>query len=197
MSFYMTHKRNIKRILPLTKAMISPGQIILFRYQGKKDGSVKDKLAVVLNVFPPSGPPAKRKVHAISLNQLSLPAFRIFLNTVGTPRLVYDKTKKIFNILLEGGRSGRAFYYSIAKKFNKENAYRTYTLENLTSPKLIEYDFEKVGMTFKTIKEVQEAVQFDDEKDIRQKVSQVMVDNPGITKDMAEQLVAEQEGLTE
>ena len=52
-------------------------------------------------------------------------------------------------------------------------------------------------MTFKTIKEVQEAVQFDDEKDIRQKVSQVMVDNPGITKDMAEQLVAEQEGLTE
>ena len=109
----------------------------------------------------------------------------------------FDKNKKVFNILLEGGTRGRELYYNIVKKFNREDAYRTYTLKNLTSPKLIEYDFEKVGMTFKTIKEVQEAVQFDDEKDIRQKVSQVMVDNPGITKDMAEQLVAEQEGLTE
>ena len=52
-------------------------------------------------------------------------------------------------------------------------------------------------MTFKTVREAQEAVQFEDEKEMRQKISQVMVDNPGITKDMAEQMVAEQEGLTE
>ena len=190
----MTHKRNVLRRLPLTKQTIEPGQIILFRYQGKKDDSAEDKLAVVLNVFPASGTSEdKTKVHAISLNDLSIPAFRLFLNNLRVPRLVYDKNKKVFNILLEGGTRGRELYYNIVKKFNREDAYRTYTLKNLTSPKLVEYDFEKVGMTFKTIKEVQEAVQFDDEKDIRQKVSQVMVDNPGITKDMAEQLVAEQE----
>ena len=192
-NFYMRHKRNVKKFHPLTKEKIEPGQIILFRYKGKKGGA-SDKLAIVLNVFPFAGSQNVRKVHAMSLNNLSLTAFRQFLNKLQVPRLEYDDSKKMFNILLEGGTRGSEFYKSVVSKFNKEDAYRTYTLKNIISPKLVEYNFEKINLTFKSIEEVNKAVQYD-EKLIGKKISQTMVDNPGITRDMAEQMVVEDLGL--
>ena len=192
-NYYFTHKRNIKRTHPLSKEKIEAGQIILFRYSGKKS-KASDKLAIVLNVWPFAGNQSVRKVHAMSLNNLSLPAFRQFLNKLQVPRLEYDDNKKMFNVLLESGTRGSEFYKSVVSKFNKEDAYRTYTLRNITSPKLVEYNFEKINLTFKSIEEVKKAVQYD-EKFINKKISQTMVDNPGITRDMAEQMVVEELGL--
>ena len=44
-------------------------------------------------------------------------------------------------MIIEGGQKGDMFYKRVASKFNKEKAYRTYSMDSMSSIKLIEYNF--------------------------------------------------------
>ena len=141
MSFLSTHRGNILDRTTISKRLIEPGDIIEFRYKGKSGSGLK--LVIVLNIFPMSGSFKVKKLHALTLSEISLPVFKRFLNRIGKPSLEEDerKNKKVVKLIIEGGQKGDMFYKRVASKFNKEKAYRTYSMDSMSSIKLIEYNF--------------------------------------------------------
>ena len=141
MSFLTTHRRNIIDTLTINKNQIEPGDIVEFRYKSKKGNNLEIVLALN-NITKDS----EKKLHAIKLENMSLPLFKRLLNEIGNPVLTTDtrKNKEITKVILEGDTETerQGFYTNTLKKFTRENIYRTYLEKNITSVKLVEYDFK-------------------------------------------------------
>ena len=140
MSFLTTHRRNIIDTLTINKNQIEPGDIVEFRYKSKKGNNLEIVLALN-NIMKDSG----KKLHALKIENMSLPLFKRILNEIGNPVLTTDtrKNKEITKVILDGDTESQrqGFYTNTLKKFTKENIYRTYLGKNITSVKLVEYDF--------------------------------------------------------
>ena len=141
MSFLTTHRRNIIDTLTINKNQIEPGDIVEFRYKSKKGNKLEIVLALN-NIMKDS----EKKLHAIKLENMSLPLFKRILNEIGNPVLTTDtrKNKEITKVILEGDTETQrqGFYTNTLKKFTRENIYRTYLEKNITSVKLVEYNFK-------------------------------------------------------
>ena len=141
MSFLTTHRRNIIDTLTINKNQIEPGDIVEFRYKSKKGNKLEIVLALN-NIMKDS----EKKLHAIKLENMSLPLFKRLLNEIGNPVLTTDtrKNKEITKVILEGDTETQrqGFYTNTLKKFTRENIYRTYLEKNITSVKLVEYNFK-------------------------------------------------------
>ena len=141
MSFLTTHRRNIIDTLTINKNQIEPGDIVEFRYKSKKGNNLEIVLALN-NIMKDS----EKKLHAIKLENMSLPLFKRILNEIGNPVLTTDtrKNKEITKVILEGDTETQrqGFYTNTLKKFTRENIYRTYLEKNITSVKLVEYNFK-------------------------------------------------------
>ena len=141
MSFLTTHRRNIIDTLTINKNQIEPGDIVEFRYKSKKGNKLEIVLALN-NIMKDS----EKKLHAIKLENMSLPLFKRLLNEIGNPVLTTDtrKNKEITKVILDGDTESQrqGFYTNTLKKFTKENIYRTYLGKNITSVKLVEYNFK-------------------------------------------------------
>ena len=141
MSFLTTQRRNIIDTLTINKNQIEPGDIVEFRYKSKKGNNLEIVLALN-NIMKDS----EKKLHAIKLENMSLPLFKRLLNEIGNPVLTTDtrKNKEITKVILDGDTETerQGFYRNTIKKFTKENIYRTYLEKNITSVKLVEYDFK-------------------------------------------------------
>ena len=141
MSFLTTHRRNIIDTLTINKNQIEPGDIVEFRYKSKKGNNLEIVLALN-NIMKDSG----KKLHALKIENMSLPLFKRILNEIGNPVLTTDtrKNKEITKVILDGDTESQrqGFYTNTLKKFTKENIYRTYLGKNITSVKLVEYNFK-------------------------------------------------------
>ena len=141
MSFLTTHRRNIIDTLTINKNQIEPGDIVEFRYKSKKGNKLEIVLALN-NIMKDS----EKKLHAIKLENMSLPLFKRLLNEIGNPVLTTDtrKNKEITKVILDGDTESQrqGFYTNTLKKFTRENIYRTYLEKNITSVKLVEYNFK-------------------------------------------------------
>jgi len=141
MSFLTTHRRNIIDTLTINKNQIEPGDIVEFRYKSKKGNKLEIVLALN-NIMKDS----EKKLHAIKLENMSLPLFKRLLNEIGNPVLTTDtrKNKEITKVILDGDTETQrqGFYTNTLKKFTRENIYRTYLEKNITSVKLVEYNFK-------------------------------------------------------
>tara|TARA_B100000287_G_scaffold71620_1_gene63158 strand:- start:66 stop:509 length:444 start_codon:yes stop_codon:yes gene_type:complete len=147
MSFLTTHRRNIIDTLTINKNQIEPGDIVEFRYKSKKGNNLEIVLALN-NIMKDS----EKKLHAIKLENMSLPLFKRLLNEIGNPVLTTDtrKNKEITKVILEGDTETerQGFYTNTLKKFTRENIYRTYLEKNITSVKLVEYNFKNKQLGF-------------------------------------------------
>tara|TARA_A100001515_G_scaffold132747_1_gene121435 strand:- start:113 stop:556 length:444 start_codon:yes stop_codon:yes gene_type:complete len=147
MSFLTTHRRNIIDTLTINKNQIEPGDIVEFRYKSKKGNTLEIVLALN-NIMKDS----EKKLHAIKLENMSLPLFKRLLNEIGNPVLTTDtrKNKEITKVILEGDTETerQGFYTNTLKKFTRENIYRTYLEKNITSVKLVEYNFKNKQLGF-------------------------------------------------
>ena len=147
MSFLTTHRRNIIDTLTINKNQIEPGDIVEFRYKSKKGNTLEIVLALN-NIMKDS----EKKLHAIKLENMSLPLFKRLLNEIGNPVLTTDtrKNKEITKVILEGNTETerQGFYTNTLKKFTRENIYRTYLEKNITSVKLVEYNFKNKQLGF-------------------------------------------------
>ena len=141
MSFLTTHRRNIIDTLTINKNQIEPGDIVEFRYKSKKGNNLEIVLALN-NITKDS----EKKLHALKIENMSLPLFKRLLNEIGNPVLTTDtrKNKEITKVILDGDTETerQGFYTNTLKKFTRENIYRTYLEKNITSVKLVEYDFK-------------------------------------------------------
>ena len=146
MSFLTTHRRNIIDTLTINKNQIEPGDIVEFRYKSKKGNKLEIVLALN-NIMKDS----EKKLHAIKLENMSLPLFKRLLNEIGNPVLTTDtrKNKEITKVILDGDTESQrqGFYTNTLKKFTRENIYRTYLEKNITSVKLVEYNFKNKQLT--------------------------------------------------
>ena len=125
MSFLTTHRRNIIDTLTINKNQIEPGDIVEFRYKSKKGNNLEIVLALN-NITKDS----EKKLHALKIENMSLPLFKRILNEIGNPVLTTDtrKNKEITKVILNGDTETerQGFYRNTIKKFTKENIYRTY-----------------------------------------------------------------------
>ena len=152
MSFLGTHRSKILDRLPITYRDIQVGDVLEFRYRGKKSTSAQPKIVIVINIFPVRGSWADKRVHAFDLKMLSPGVLKRILNRIGKPILEIDerKNKEVVKVLIkESGLKGEIFYKKVASKFTKYNAYRTYLPLEMKSVKLLEYDFQNKQLGLK------------------------------------------------
>ena len=150
MSFLNVHKRNALDKIPINKRDIEPGDIVLFRYKGKKGMSEK----IVLCLGGLAGKFATEdKLTAIDLDKFSPNVFKRFIGLIDTPKLVNEKRngKDITSLIIEAGTEGerQQFYNTKVKKFLQYNAYRTYTDKKISSVKLVSYDYSDTQLGLK------------------------------------------------
>ncbi len=140
MSYYATHRKNILGSMTINKNDIQPGDILEFRYRGKSKSSLE--IVLCLNELVRD---KEKKLHALKLENISLSQFKQVLVRVGSPKLMLDvrKNKEVIKVVVAGDSDAerQKFYNSVVKRFNKFDVYRTYISKNMTSIKLVEYDF--------------------------------------------------------
>jgi hypothetical protein len=140
MSYYATHRKNILGSMTINKNDIQPGDILEFRYRGKSKSSLE--IVLCLNELVRD---KEKKLHALKLENISLSQFKQVLDGVGSPKLMLDvrKNKEVIKVVVAGESEGerQKFYNDVVKRFNKFDVYRTYISKNMTSIKLVEYDF--------------------------------------------------------
>ena len=144
MSFLGTHRSKVLDRTAITYRDIEVGDVLEFRYRGKKSSYSQPKMTIVINIFPVRGSWKDRKVHAFDLKMLSPGMLKRILNRIGTPILELDerKNKEVTKIMIkESGLKGEIFYKKVASKFNDYDAYRTYIPMEMKAIKLVEYDF--------------------------------------------------------
>jgi hypothetical protein len=150
MAFLPKHRSRILNKVPVAKSGIQNGTLIEFRYK-KKDGSGGLYMAIVLSVWPPAGGISEKKIHSLSMDYISDNHLRRFVKQIGQPSLDEDvrtKTdKEISKFILPKGRSAPKRFYKI--KLDKipgivEEAYRTFSLKNMSQIKQLDYDFKNL-----------------------------------------------------
>ena len=150
MAFLPKHRSRILNKVPVAKSGIQNGTIIEFRYK-KKDGSGGLYMAIVLSVWPPAGGVSKKLIHSLSMDYVSDNHLRRFVKQIGRPSIDEDvRTKteqEISKFILPKGRSAPKRFYKI--KLDKipgivEEAYRTFSLKNMSQIRQLDYDFKNV-----------------------------------------------------
>ena len=150
MAFLPKHRSRILNKVPVSKSRIQNGTIIEFRYK-KKDGSSGLYMAIVLSVWPPAGGISKRLIHSLSMDYISDNHLRRFVKRIGQPSVDEDVRtqtgKEISKFLLPEGRQAPKRFYKI--KLDKipgivEEAYRTFSLKNMSQIKQLDYDFKNL-----------------------------------------------------
>ena len=144
-NFLGTHRSKILDRTAITYRDIQVGDVLEFRYRGKKSNSTKLKIVIVINIYPVRGSWKNKKVHAFDLEKLAPGVLKRILNRIGTPMLELDerKNKEVVKVnIKESGLKGEIFYRKVASKFNDYDAYRTYIATEMKSIKLVEYDFQ-------------------------------------------------------
>jgi hypothetical protein len=150
MAFLPKHRSRILNKVPVSKSRIQNGTIIEFRYK-KKDGSSGLYMAIVLSVWPPAGGISKKLIHSLSMDYLSDNHLRRFVKRIGQPSVDEDVRtqtgKEISKFLLPEGRQAPKRFYKI--KLDKipgivEEAYRTFSLKNMSQIKQLDYDFKNL-----------------------------------------------------
>ena len=147
MAFLPKHRSRILNKVPVAKSGIQNGTIIEFRYK-KKDGSGGLYMAIVLSVWPPAGGISEKKIHSLSMDYISDNHLRRFVKRIGQPSVDEDVRtqtgKEISKFMLPEGRQAPKRFYKI--KLDKipgivEEAYRTFSLKNMSQIKQLDYDF--------------------------------------------------------
>ena len=141
MSFLATHRKNILGSIPINKNEIQPGDILEFRYKGKKSTSSLE-IVIALNDIDRD---KEKKLHALKLENLSLPQFkRVILKMAGKEKLVKEIRKnQEYTKLKIGGETDDEriqFYNKVVRSF-KFDMYRTYIGKEIKALKLLHYDF--------------------------------------------------------
>tara|TARA_R100000664_G_C2741677_1_gene130057 strand:- start:818 stop:1261 length:444 start_codon:yes stop_codon:yes gene_type:complete len=127
----------------MTRHIILPnqlekGMVVYFRYK-KVDGSPRQYVATVLNGN------WQGKLHALSMNEIQLPAFREFAKGFGIRYIpAFQKTRGVDLPKIDMSASSKVIYTGkvkpdLAKKLN--NSYRTLILKNISGLQLLDYDF--------------------------------------------------------
>ena len=168
MSFIAAHRRNILNRKGIQYSEIKPGNILTFRYRNK-EGIAGLEYVLALNVYPMRGGRKDKKLHALVLENMSIPIFNRIINRIyseyGNDGAEYTFNKddiesslQIETFRVEGGEDGDKFYYRNIKRFDRYDLYRTYKLDALAGVKLITYDFSKFDMRKKLVISEQKAL---------------------------------------
>jgi len=168
MSFIAAHRRNILDRKSIQYSQIKPGNILTFRYKNK-EGRAGLEYVLALNVYPMRGGRKNKKLHALILENMSIPIFNRIVNRIhaeyGNDGAEYTFNKddiesslQIETFRVEGGEDGDKFYYRNIKRFDRYDLYRTYKLDALSGVKLITYDFSKFDMRKKLVVSEQKAL---------------------------------------
>lgn len=168
MSFIAAHRRNILNRKSIQYSQIKPGNILTFRYRNK-EGIAGLEYVLALNVYPMRGGRKDKKLHALVLENMSIPIFNRIINRIyseyGNDGAEYTFNKddiesslQIETFRVEGGEDGDKFYYRNIKRFDRYDLYRTYKLDALAGVKLITYDFSKFDMRKKLVISEQKAL---------------------------------------
>lgn len=168
MSFIAAHRRNILNRKSIQYSQIKPGNILTFRYRNK-EGIAGLEYVLALNVYPMRGGRKDKKLHALVLENMSIPIFNRIANRIyseyGNDGAEYTFNKddiesslQIETFRVEGGEDGDKFYYRNIKRFDRYDLYRTYKLDALAGVKLITYDFSKFDMRKKLVISEQKAL---------------------------------------
>ena len=140
MNYIQQHHRNTIQIIPFPKNAIEKGMVVKLRYRAESRKKIlKEYIILVLNKN------FKGKLHALSLEHVKEKTFIDLAEDVG---IVYAKNiiryKKLNIPKLLMGRSSRRFYHQKLKKHmdtKYNDSYRTFTVNNIASLYLIDYDF--------------------------------------------------------
>ena len=168
MSFIAAHRRNILNRKSIQYSQIKPGNILTFRYKNK-EGRAGLEYVLALNIYPMRGGRKDKKLHALILENMSIPIFNRIVNRIhaeyGNDGAEYTFNKddiesslQIETFRVEGGEDGDKFYYRNIKRFDRYDLYRTYKLDELAGVKLITYDFSKFDMRKKLVISEQKAL---------------------------------------
>ena len=168
MSFIAAHRRNILNRKSIQYSQIKPGNILTFRYRNK-EGIAGLEYVLALNVYPMRGGRKDKKLHALILENMSIPIFNRIINRIyseyGNDGAEYTFNKddiesslQIETFRVEGGEDGDKFYYRNIRRFDRYDLYRTYKLDALAGVKLITYDFSKFDMRKKLVISEQKAL---------------------------------------
>ena len=168
MSFIAAHRRNILNRKSIQYSQIKPGNILTFRYRNK-EGIAGLEYVLALNVYPMRGGRKDKKLHALILENMSVPIFNRIVNRIyseyGNDGAEYSFNKddienslQIETFRIEGGEDGDKFYYRNIRRFDRYDLYRTYKLDALAGVKLITYDFSKFDMRRKLVISEQRAL---------------------------------------
>ena len=168
MSFIAAHRRNILDRKGIQYSEIKPGNILTFRYRNK-EGIAGLEYVLALNVYPMRGGRKDKKLHALILENMSIPIFNRIINRIhaeyGNDGAEYTFNKddiesslQIETFRVEGGEDGDKFYYRNIRRFDRYDLYRTYKLDALSGVKLITYDFSKFDMRKKLVISEQKAL---------------------------------------
>ena len=168
MSFIAAHRRNILNRKGIQYSEIKPGNILTFRYRNK-EGIAGLEYVLALNVYPMRGGRKDKKLHALILENMSVPIFNRIVNRIyseyGNDGAEYSFNKddienslQIETFRIEGGEDGDKFYYRNIRRFDRYDLYRTYKLDALAGVKLITYDFSKFDMRKKLVISEQKAL---------------------------------------
>ena len=168
MSFIAAHRRNILNRKSIQYSQIKPGNILTFRYRNK-EGIAGLEYVLALNVYPMRGGRKDKKLHALVLENMSIPIFNRIINRIyseyGNDGAEYTFNKddiesslQIETFRVEGGEDGDKFYYRNIRRFDRYDLYRTYKLDALAGVKLITYDFSKFDMRKKLVISEQKAL---------------------------------------
>ena len=168
MSFIAAHRRNILNREGIQYSEIKPGNILTFRYRNK-EGRAGLEYVLALNVYPMRGGRKNKKLHALILENMSIPIFNRIVNRIhaeyGNDGAEYTFNKddiesslQIETFRVEGGEDGDKFYYRNIRRFDRYDLYRTYKLDALSGVKLITYDFSKFDMRKKLVVSEQKAL---------------------------------------
>ena len=168
MSFIAAHRRNILNRKGIQYSEIKPGNILTFRYRNK-EGRAGLEYVLALNVYPMRGGRKDKKLHALILENMSIPIFNRIVNRIhaeyGNDGAEYTFNKddiesslQIETFRVEGGEDGDKFYYRNIRRFDRYDLYRTYKLDALSGVKLITYDFSKFDIRKKLVVSEQKAL---------------------------------------
>ena len=111
MSFLNVHKRNVLERIPINKRDITPGDIILFRYKGKK--GISEKMVLCLDGLTGKFT-TDNLLNAIDLSKFSPNVFKRFIERLDKPKLMNEerKGKIVTSLLVESSTEGlrKEFY---------------------------------------------------------------------------------------
>ena len=145
MTFLGIHRKRINKRMPIAKRAIRKGDIIFFRYEGKQHSGTY--MSLVLSIWPVQAKMREKKIHALSLNNLSLPLFKRLIRSIGTPGIVRDEIKKMsyFRVLIPEGRGVNEKFYrqKIRRVAKRADVYRTFNLKDIKTPKLVDYLYDE------------------------------------------------------